>query len=120
MKKQIQVVSSEENLKKVQEMFLKNDTEVSYFRCDCKRMNFFKNDQDLTIMYPNKILPECIACVQKAKVNSNIFFLSNELDIQQMIDFICAGAEDCFTKETFYLVERAAKELSNNLFFKEG
>lgn len=112
MKQKIQVAAPFENFKKIKGLFSKNRVEFDLLQCNCKNMDFLKTNHNVTIIYPNKIFKECVECVEKAKVNSNIFVLSDSLNIQEMIDFICAGARDCFTKETYYLIERATRKIS--------
>lgn len=114
MKEKIKIVASRENVKKIQKMFSIERTKLCHLECHCQNMDFLKIKYYLTIIYPDEILPECIDCIRKAKTNSKVLFLSDALNINHMIDFICAGAEDCFSKETYYLVERAIKDISLN------
>lgn len=120
MRHQIQIVSSRGNFEKAKGLFLNKKIEFIHLQCDCKEINFLKNGHDMAIFYPEKVNPKCVECVKKARSNSGLFFLSNALNIQEMIEFICAGAEDCFTKETFYLVERASRDLLNKFFDEEA
>ncbi len=118
MKQLIKILSSVQNIKKVVHLFSKSDTEFSYLQCNCHSTNFsktkigfFNTDPKVTIIYPDELQPGCTECIREAKTNSKVLFLSNTIDINQMLSCLNAGAEDCFTKETFYLVEKAATEL---------
>lgn len=114
MEEKIKIIAPQQNVKKIQKMFSMEKTKLSHLECHCENMDFFKIKYYLTIIYPEEILPECIECVKKATTYSKVIFLSDALNINHMIDFICAGAEDCFSKETYYLLERAVEDISLN------
>lgn len=105
----IKIVSSQQNFKKVHGMFSNDDTDFSHFQCNCKNMDFLKTGYEVTIIYPDKILPECLQCIEKAKGNSNILFISDDLNIHQRANCIYAGAKDCFDGETLHMIEPSAR-----------
>lgn len=112
----IRVIAPEENFGKVQALFTGNHVDFSHIQCNCEGvMDFSQIDRGITIVYPDQLLPECIGCVKKAKANFNkVIFLTDSLGIENYVQLMCAGVNECFNEETFCLVESACRELTNN------